>query len=163
MIRTKHLQFTGPSGDFIPSQEYWPIPDQIFDAFPFFHGYHLPLVFVGLMIFPEVITRLFTNDVEVLNETPKAMRWVFAVTPILGIQLIGAAYFQAVGKAIPALLLTLSRQGFFFIPLLFILPNFYGELGVWIAFPVADILATIVTVFFLRREVKLKLLQGPIN
>jgi len=121
------------------------------------------LVFVGLMIFPEVITRLFTNDLEVLKETPKAMRWVFAVTPILGIQLIGAAYFQAVGKAIPALLLTLSRQGFFFIPLLFILPNFYGELGVWIAFPVADILATIVTVFFLRREVKLKLLQGPIN
>ncbi|MGV6830197.1 MAG: MATE family efflux transporter [bacterium] len=121
------------------------------------------LVFVGLMIFPEAITRLFTKDPEVLKETPKAMRWVFAVTPILGIQLIGAAYFQAVGKAIPALLLTLSRQGFFFIPLLFILPNFYGELGVWIAFPVADILATIVTVFFLRREVKLKLLQGSSN
>jgi len=56
MIRTKHLQFTGPSGDFIPSQEYWPIPDQIFDAFPFFHGYHLPLVFVGLMTFILILS-----------------------------------------------------------------------------------------------------------
>ena len=81
------------------------------------------LVFILLMIFPEAITRLFTSDVEVLKETPPAMRWVFAATPIIAIQLIGAAYFQAVGKAIPALLLTLTRQGFFFIPFIFILPN----------------------------------------
>ncbi len=86
------------------------------------------------MIFPEAITRLFTQDAEVLKETPPAMRWVFAATPIIAVQLIGAAYFQAVGKAIPALLLTLTRQGFFFIPLIFILPRFYGELGVWMSF-----------------------------
>ena len=115
------------------------------------------LVFVMLMIFPEDITRLFTTDAEVIRETPSAMRWVFAATPIIAIQLIGAAYFQAVGKAIPALLLTLTRQGFFFIPLIFILPKFYGELGVWMSFPISDVLSTIVTAFFLRREVKLKL------
>jgi len=56
MIRTKHLQFAGSSEDFIPSQEYWPVPDQIFDAFPFFHGYHLPLVFVGLMTFILILS-----------------------------------------------------------------------------------------------------------
>ena len=68
-----------------------------------------------------------------------------------------AAYFQAIGKALPALLLTLSRQGIFFIPLLFILPRFYGVNGVWMAFPIADVLSTIVTAFFLNREVsKLK-------
>lgn len=115
------------------------------------------LVFLGLMIFPEVITRLFTDDIDVLRETPPAMRWVFAATPIVAIQLIGAAYFQAVGKAIPALLLTLSRQAFFFIPLIFVLPRFFGELGVWIAFPISDLLSTIITAFFLHREVKLKL------
>ncbi|GAA4966959.1 MATE family efflux transporter [Algibacter aquimarinus] len=115
------------------------------------------LVFVILMIFPEVITKLFTSDVDVIKETPSAMRWVFAATPIIAIQLIGAAYFQAVGKAIPALLLTLTRQGIFFIPLIFILPKFYGELGVWMSFPIADVLSTIVTAFFLHREVKLKL------
>ncbi|MBT8260956.1 MAG: MATE family efflux transporter [Flavobacteriaceae bacterium] len=115
------------------------------------------LVFISLMVFPEFITRLFTDDVEVLKETPSAMRWVFAATPIIAVQLIGAAYFQAVGKAIPALFLTLTRQGFFFIPLIFILPIYYGELGVWIAFPISDILSTIVTAFFLNREVVLKL------
>lgn len=115
------------------------------------------LIFIVLMIFPEQITKVFTSDVAVLNETPNAMRWVFAATPIIAIQFIGGAYFQAIGKAIPALLLTLSRHGFFFIPLIFILPKFYGELGVWLSFPIADVLSTILTGYVLRREVKLKL------
>lgn len=118
------------------------------------------IIFIVLMIFPESITRMFTQDQAVLIETPSAMRWVFAATPIIAIQLIGAAYFQAVGKAIPALLLTLTRQGFFFIPLIFILPKFYGELGVWLAFPVSDVLSTIVTAYFLNKEVTLNLLPA---
>ena len=117
------------------------------------------LVFVLLIGFPELITRMFTTDPLVIEKTPTAMRWVFAATPIIAIQLIGAAYFQAVGKAIPALLLTLSRQGFFFIPLIFILPLWYGELGVWIAFPVSDILSTLVTAYVLYREVSVKLIS----
>ncbi|MGM5469235.1 MATE family efflux transporter [Flavobacteriaceae bacterium LMO-SS05] len=115
------------------------------------------LMFIVLMLFPEGITKLFTSDLEVIKQTPSDMRWVFAATPIIAIQLIGAAYFQAVGKAIPALLLTLTRQGIFFIPLILILPKFYGELGVWISFPISDVLATLVTGFFLKREVALKL------
>ena len=111
------------------------------------------LVFILLMVFPESITRLFTSDVDVVLETPPAMRWVFAATPIIAVQLIGAAYFQAIGKAIPALLLTLTRQGFIFIPLILILPKFYGELGVWMSFPIADVLATIITAYFLNREI----------
>ena len=81
------------------------------------------------------------------------MRLVFAATPIIALQLIGAAYFQAVGKAIPALLLTLTRQGFFFIPLILILPHFWQETGVWLSFPIADTLATIVTGYYLKKEV----------
>ena len=115
------------------------------------------LVFVLLISFPELITRMFTTDSLVIEKTPTAMRWVFAATPIIAVQLIGSAYFQAVGKAIPALLLTLSRQGFFFIPLIFILPLWYGELGVWIAFPVSDVLSTLLTAYILYREVSLKL------
>lgn len=121
------------------------------------------IIFVFLMLFPDAITKLFTRDVEVLKETPPAMRWVFAATPIIGIQLIGAAYFQAIGKATPALLLTLLRQGIFFIPLIFILPNFFGELGVWMSFPISDVLATLVTVYFLHREVKLNLLPKEVE
>ena len=90
----------------------------------------------------------------VLEHTPLAMRMVFAATPVIALQLIGAAYFQAIGKAIPALLLTLTRQGFFFIPLIIILPIYLNEFGVWLSFPIADILATIVTGYFLRKEIK---------
>lgn len=111
------------------------------------------LVFIVLMFFPDAITRMFTTDADVIKETPSAMRWVFAATPIIAVQLIGAAYFQAIGKAIPALLLTLTRQGFFFIPLILILPEFYGELGVWVSFPIADVLSTVVTAYFLNREI----------
>ncbi|WP_455169852.1 MATE family efflux transporter [Aegicerativicinus sediminis] len=112
------------------------------------------MVFILLMIFPHTITRLFTDNQEVLSETPTAMRWVFAATPIIALQLIGSAYFQAIGKAIPALLLTLTRQGFFFIPLVLILPRIYGEIGVWISFPISDLLATLVTAYFLNREIR---------
>ncbi len=121
------------------------------------------MVFVLLMVFPEFITRLFTHDAEVIKQTPSAMRWVFAATPIIAVQLIGAAYFQAIGKATPALLLTLTRQGFFFIPLILILPVFYGELGVWISFPIADVLATIVTAYFLNKEIKTHLIEESIK
>ncbi len=116
------------------------------------------LVFVLLIGFPELITRMFTTDALVIEKTPTAMRWVFAATPIIAVQLIGSAYFQAVGKSIPALLLTLSRQGFFFIPLIFILPLWYGELGVWMAFPLSDVLSTLLTGYILYRETSVKLI-----
>tara|TARA_Y100000780_G_C13678943_1_gene415264 strand:- start:709 stop:2064 length:1356 start_codon:yes stop_codon:yes gene_type:complete len=144
------------------AEQYKRVRDSIFTAIKY--GVALAaVIFVFLMLFPDAITQLFTQDAEVLRETPPAMRWVFAATPIIGIQLIGAAYFQAIGKAVPALLLTLLRQGIFFIPLIFILPRFYGELGVWMSFPISDILATIVTVYFLHREVKLNLLPKEVE
>lgn len=127
------------------------------------------VVFVGLMIFPEAITALFLSNRSdlpeqdvlintfVLEHAPNAMRWVFAATPIIAVQLIGAAYFQAIGKAVPALLLTLTRQGFFFIPLVIVLPIYLGEFGVWFSFPLSDVLATIVTGHYLKKEMKREL------
>lgn len=138
------------------AQKYDRVRETIYTAIKYAAGL-ATLVFVLLMVFPEAITRLFTTDYDVIAQTPSAMRWVFAATPIIAVQLIGAAYFQAVGKAIPALLLTLTRQGFFFIPLILILPKFYGEIGVWMSFPIADVLSTLVTAFFLKREVTLNL------
>jgi putative MATE family efflux protein len=124
------------------------------------------MVFVGLFLFPTEIASLFLNTDDVASESamrinayvlehiPFAMRCVFAATPIIALQLIGAAYFQAIGKVVPALLLTLTRQGFFFIPLVLVLPNLLGELGVWISFPIADVLATGVTGYYLRKEIR---------
>lgn len=112
------------------------------------------IIFSLIMVFTEAFVTIFTNDPNVLAQTPEAMRWVFAATPIIGIQLIGAAYFQAIGKALPALLLTLTRQGFFLIPLVFILPPYFDVFGVWLAFPIGEAIATVITAFFLFRELK---------
>ena len=115
------------------------------------------LVFLILMIFPEEITKVFTSDTDVIRETPAAMRWVFLATPIIAIQLIGAAYFQGIGKAKIGLILALLRQGILFVPLILILPLFYGEMGAWMSFPISDLLATIITGVVLTREVKKRL------
>jgi putative MATE family efflux protein len=111
-------------------------------------------IFIVIMAFPAQIVGVFTQDVEVLKLTPNALRTVFAVTPLIAIQLIGSAYFQAIGKVRPALLLTLTKQGFFLIPLILILPQFFGLFGIWISFPIADFLATTLTAYFLNRELK---------
>jgi putative MATE family efflux protein len=111
------------------------------------------LVFIGIVIFKEQIIWIFTNDATLLEKTPDAMLVVFLVTPIVTMQLIGSAYFQAAGKAMPALLLTLLKQGIFLIPLAYFLPIYYGIEGVWWSFPIADTLATIITVLVLKREV----------
>jgi putative MATE family efflux protein len=112
------------------------------------------LIFLGIICFPEAIARLFTSDVALIEETPKALLYVFLATPVVTAQLIGSAYFQAAGKALPALALTLLKQGVFLIPLVYILPKFFGLNGVWFSFPVADVLATLVTLLFLRSEVR---------
>jgi len=110
------------------------------------------LIYAAILIFAEPIVTLFTKDQNVLAEAPNALRWIFAASPVIALQLIGAAYFQAAGNAKKSLLLTLSKQGFFLIPLVLILPQFFGIFGVWVAFPIADILATILTAIFLKRE-----------
>jgi putative MATE family efflux protein len=117
-------------------------------------------IFVVILILAKPIVSIFTSDAAIIAETPNALRWVFAASPIIAVQLIGAAYFQAAGKAIPALLLTLTKQGFFLIPLVLILPNYFGIFGVWIAFPMADILSTLITAYFLKKEMKTKLIES---
>lgn len=118
------------------------------------------IIFVMILIFAKPIVAVFTTDPKVIAETPEALRWVFAASPIIAIQLIGAAYFQAAGKAKKALLLTLSKQGFFLIPLVLLLPNFLGIFGVWVAFPIADVLSTIITAYFLKKEMNNNLNQA---
>lgn len=107
------------------------------------------LIFLGLFFFTREIASIFTDNTVVIEETSFALKLVFIAVPIISIQLIGAAYYQAIGKVIPALLLTLLRMGFILIPLILILPSIYGELGVWISFPIADVLSTIITAWYL--------------
>ncbi len=91
--------------------------------------------------FPQELIGIFTEDQDLLNHTPRVFRLIFISLPIMGIGFIGGAFFQAIGEPIPALVLTLARQGLFMIPLMYILSYSFGLDGVWFSMPLGEILA----------------------
>jgi putative MATE family efflux protein len=94
--------------------------------------------FIILLAFPAFFVRCFTRDPALVASGVNALRCALFCLPLAGYQIIGGGVFQALGKAVPALLLTLSRQVLILIPMVIILPNFFGLNGVWYAFPVSD-------------------------
>jgi len=112
------------------------------------------VVFAIIVFFPSMIVKTFTTDPELLSVAPSALRTVFLALPMISLQLIGSSYFQAIGRPGPALLLTLTKQGFFLIPLVLILPYYFGLEGVWYSFPIADVFATVITAFYLSGAIR---------
>ena len=105
-----------------------------------------------LMLSAEYIPYLFTKDLKLIQHAPNAIFWIFSATPIIVFLLIAPSYYQAIGKAKPALLLTLTKQGIFLIPLVLILPMYYGIDGVWYSFPISDLISAIICFYFLRKS-----------
>ena len=119
-------------------------------------------MFSILFVFPSQLIGIFTEDPDLFAHTPRVLKWMFISLPLMGVGFIGGAYFQAIGKPIPALVLTLARQGLFMIPLMFILAHFYGLDGVWASLPVGEILAGFWAAIWLYLEVS-KLKSSPPN
>jgi putative MATE family efflux protein len=112
------------------------------------------VILVLILTFSSKVVSAFTSDMQLIKESSFALVFVFMMSPLIAVQMVGSGYFQAIGKALPALLLTLTKQGFFLIPLVFIMPKFFGVNGIWYSFPIADILSAIITWIFLQREIK---------
>ena len=74
--------------------------------------------------------------------------------PIIGISITGSNYIQSIGKSRVAMMLSLLRQVIMFIPLLIVLPKFFGLDGIWYAQVVSDFLSTVITAVILYRELK---------
>ena len=72
----------------------------------------------------------------------------------VGFQITCSGYFQAIGKPLQATLLSLTRQALFFIPLLLVLPRFWQLEGVWLAAPLADAAAFLLTGIFIFLELR---------
>lgn len=107
-----------------------------------------------VQLFPRQLISIFTSDVQLLSIATPALQIVFIAVPVVGIQIIGATFFQAIGKSLPSLLLTLSRQLILLLPLAVILSSMFRINGVWIAFPAADSLSTIITLIWLSAEIR---------
>ena len=107
-------------------------------------------------LFPVAIISIFTADTEIITKGSIVIRIAVSMIPFIGIQIVAAGLFQSLGKAVPSLVLSLLRQVLLFIPLVIILPRVWGLgiMGIWIAYPAADILSAILTVLYLRSELK---------
>jgi len=109
-----------------------------------------------MILWPAKVINVFTNDLQVIQTGIPVMRIILFSIPVLSIQMTGATLFQALGKAMPAMVFSLLRRVLLFIPLIIILPRFFqlGLLGIWISYPIADIFSAIITWFFLRNQVQ---------
>lgn len=112
------------------------------------------LAFISLLAFPEFFISIFNKDKDLIEMGTKAMRIVVIAFPTIGFQIVGASMFQSIGKALPSIILSMTRQVVFLIPFVLILSNIYQLDGVWYAFPTADILSFVVTYYMFNREFK---------
>jgi len=104
-----------------------------------------------LLFAPNIISAFSKNDLDVISIGSKALRAGAIMFIFYGFQLVYLALFLTMGKAKEAGILSLSRQGIFFIPAILILPNFFGIDGVIFAQPIADILTVLLSKMFIKR------------
>ncbi|MBR5621971.1 MAG: MATE family efflux transporter [Opitutales bacterium] len=106
------------------------------------------------VFFPQLISNLFTTDTQLLAATDEALRMSCYALPVIGMQIVIGNFFQAIGRAKLAILLSMTRQMLILIPLLLILPRFLETRGVWLSMPISDTVSWLINVvcilFFLR-------------
>ena len=98
-----------------------------------------------MLAIPSLLLRIFTQDPQVISMGTPAIRIILLAFPTVGFQVVAAGLFQALGKPIPALALALLRQVILLTPLILFLPGLFGLTGIWVAFPISDGAAAIIT------------------
>ena len=100
---------------------------------------------------PELVTKMFTHDPELISRTIKPMRIICSTMLIIGFQMVTGNLFTSIGKAGKAIFLSLTRQVLYLIPLALWLPLLFADPldGVWWAIPVSDTLSAITAVIVL--------------
>ena len=107
-----------------------------------------------IQVFPHIAVSIFNNDPELTDITVAGMKIFLFAIPLISVQMTASNYYQAVGKSKKAMIISLSRQIIFFIPALMILPRVFGLNGVWLAGPVADSLAFIISIVAIILEMR---------
>ena len=112
------------------------------------------LCFIIGMFIPKAAVGIFTHDEELMTLSAKALRILVIAFPMVGFQMIATNFFQSLGMVRKSVILSLSRQILFLLPLLYLLPLGMGDNGVWASYPISDTLATLLTIFMLGRLFK---------
>lgn len=107
------------------------------------------LGFVVSVFLPRAAVSIFTSDPQLIDVASRGLRIMNIVFPIIGFQAIATNLFQCLGMVRKSVILSLSRQLLFLVPCVYLLPLWIGVDGVWVSFPVSDMLATVLTVIYL--------------
>lgn len=124
------------------------------------------LGFLVCEIFPHQVVGMFVSEdgsgdaTALIDASVKGLRILVAMLPIVGFNIVAGNFFQHIGKPKRAILLSVSRQLLFIVPLLFFLPPIYGVDGVWYAIPIADFVSTALAAVLLMLQIR-KLRQNP--
>lgn len=110
--------------------------------------------YILIAIFPAMLASLFTSDPVLIEYCVPALRISLCTFPVVGTQMIATSFFQSIRKPGLSMLISLSRQLLFLLPLLLVLPPVMGVHGVWWSMPIADVFSITLSVILLFREYK---------
>ena len=123
-------------------------------------GCELVITVLGWLVFqfcPRQVLSLFgsgENEVLYFEFAVLFMRTFLLLLPLAGIQMISSNFFSAIGKPVRGALLSLTRQVFFLIPLILVLPRFWGIRGIMYSAPCADAASFVTVMFFIGHELR---------
>lgn len=103
-------------------------------------------------LFPGAIIRMFGGGSELMKIGIPALRVNFIIAPVLGFVMLATTFFQSIGKPTASTVITLVRQVLLLIPLIYILPLCFEQIGIFYAQPVSDFVATIISLILIKRE-----------
>jgi putative MATE family efflux protein len=107
------------------------------------------LGFLVLYFFPSPIMKIFTNDTPLIETGVYASRLVFLSMPLMGAVMVGQTIFQAIGKALQSFITAIVRPVVFLIPAVLLMARYWQLDGVFLAFPVSDVLTLILVIALL--------------
>lgn len=108
---------------------------------------------IGELI-PTMAVSIFTTDQHLTRMASTGLQIVVLCFPIIGFQMVTSNFFQSIGMAQKAIILSLSRQVLILIPCLIILPMFWGAQGVWFSMPISDAMASLIAGAMLYKQFK---------
>lgn len=114
----------------------------------------LVIGFLLVHTIPNILVGMFNNDKVLMDITINGLRKYTIAFPIIGISIIGTNYIQSIGNAKIAIILSLLRQVIILIPMIIILPKFFGLDGIWYAQATSDIVSSLVASIVLFKEFK---------
>lgn len=111
------------------------------------------LVTSGILgyVFAHEIMLMFSTDVDTITVGSNALRWQFLAFPIEGVVIIGSIFLQTINRTYVANIMAAAKKGLFFIPLIVILPSFYGVCGIEMCQAASDICTFLIAVPILSK------------